>query len=66
MRLQHGCRSDPCSSAALLSPRVCPQARALVNQVAATQPRVADKVRDLQDRSRALQQRCIKQLTEKW
>jgi hypothetical protein len=42
------------------------QARALVNLVATTQPRVADKVRDLQERSRGLLQRCLKQLTEKW
>ena len=42
------------------------QARALLAPVAALQPKVADKVRELLDKARALQLRVLKQFSEKW
>lgn len=42
------------------------QVKALTTTVSATQPRVAEKVAAISDRLRALQQRMLRNLANKW
>ncbi len=44
---------------------IASQAKALLGQVAALQPKLADKARELIDRARGIEQRMMKQLTDK-
>ncbi len=50
---------------AVLFGRVREQIKSLVAGVASVQPRTADKVRELQDKARSLQQRAVKLLADR-
>lgn len=62
--MTHVCCLCKLNTARLLP--VCLQTKALAAAVSATAPRVAERVKDLQERLRALQQRYIKILVDRW